>query len=154
MDIAPLDLSIIIAYLAGIVGLGVWAGLHNRAKGRGESKDYFLAGKTLKWPMIGLALFATNISTIHMVTLSQAGFERGLLQGNYELMAGFTLILLSLFFPMVKYLNPKKATQSALFGVGVALAGWLGSNLHLGLIEPWLRRRGRLQRLLGLPLGD
>jgi SSS family solute:Na+ symporter len=52
----------------------------------------------LKWPAIGLALFATNISTVHLVSLAQSGFDTGLLNGNFEWMAAFTLILLALFF--------------------------------------------------------
>ena len=74
-----------------------------------ESKDYFLAGKTLKWPMIGLALFATNISCLHLVSLAQSGFDTGLLNGNFEWMAAFTLVLLALFF-VPFYLKSKVAT--------------------------------------------
>ena len=48
--------------------------------------------------MIGLALFATNISCLHLVSLAQSGFDTGLLSGNFEWMAAFTLILLALFF--------------------------------------------------------
>ncbi|HEX5023621.1 MAG TPA: sodium/solute symporter, partial [Agriterribacter sp.] len=48
--------------------------------------------------MIGLALFATNISCLHLVSLAQSGFDTGLLNGNFEWMAAFTLILLALFF--------------------------------------------------------
>jgi SSS family solute:Na+ symporter len=48
--------------------------------------------------MIGLALFATNISTIHLVSFAQNGYTSGLVYGNYEWMAPFTLVLLSLFF--------------------------------------------------------
>lgn len=48
--------------------------------------------------MIGLALFATNISCVHLVSLAQSGFDTGLLNGDFEWMAAFTLILLALFF--------------------------------------------------------
>ena len=66
--------------------------------GTSGSNEYFLAGKSLRWPMIGLALFATNISCVHLVSLAQSGFDTGLLNGNFEWMAAFTLILLALFF--------------------------------------------------------
>lgn len=95
LTIHPIDLAIIITYLVGIVALGCWAGLRRKeAKG----SDYFLAGKSLRWPLIGMALFATNISTIHLVMLAQSGYCSGLLYGNFEWMAGFTLVILSLFF--------------------------------------------------------
>lgn len=95
----PVDIAIIITYVVGIVLLGCFAGRLGKNKhGRGKAEDYFLAGGTLKWPVIGLALFATNISTVHLVSLAQAGFDTGLLNGNFEWMAGFTLVLLALFF--------------------------------------------------------
>jgi len=94
-----LDLSISILYILGILAIGLWAGIHHRRKSKSNTAGtYFLAGKTLKWPAIGLALFATNISTVHLVSLAQSGFDTGLLTGNFEWMAAFTLILLALFF--------------------------------------------------------
>ena len=94
-----LDLSISILYILGILAIGLWAGISHRRKSKANAAgEYFLAGKTLKWPAIGLALFATNISTVHLVSLAQSGFDSGLLNGNFEWMAAFTLILLSLFF--------------------------------------------------------
>ena len=93
------DLIISILYILIIVCVGLWAGLRKRKKSRSSASDeYFLAGKTLRWPVIGLALFATNISCIHLVSLAQSGFDTGLLNGNFEWMAAFTLILLALFF--------------------------------------------------------
>jgi SSS family solute:Na+ symporter len=97
--IETLDIAIIVVYLLGVVGIGLYAGkLMRKKSSSGESRDYFLAGGTLRWPMIGLALFATNISCVHLVSLAQSGFDTGLLNGNFEWMAAFTLILLSLFF--------------------------------------------------------
>ncbi|MBT8037012.1 MAG: sodium:solute symporter [Verrucomicrobiae bacterium] len=111
--IDTIDVVIIIAYLIGIVGIGLYAGTVMKKKkakaGGSESRDYFLAGGTLKWPMIGLALFATNISCVHLVSLAQSGFDTGLLNGNFEWMAAFTLILLSLFFAPF-YIKSKVAT--------------------------------------------
>ena len=94
--IHPIDLVIIIVYLIGIVAIGCWAGL--RRRNITEGKGYFLANKSLTWPIIGLALFSTNISTIHIVSLAQEGYVNGLAYGNFEWMAGFTLIALALFF--------------------------------------------------------
>jgi SSS family solute:Na+ symporter len=96
LAIHPVDLIIIVVYLASIVGLGCWAGLRQRRTSRG--KGYFLAGKSLSWPVIGLALFSTNISTIHLVSLAQEGYINGLAYGNFEWMAAFILIVLALFF--------------------------------------------------------
>jgi solute:Na+ symporter, SSS family len=108
--IKGLDISISVLYILGIVTIGLWAGLKKKPVAQGEaSSDYFLAGKSLRWPMIGLALFATNISCIHLVSLAQSGFDTGLLNGNFEWMASFTLILLALFF-VPFYMKSKVAT--------------------------------------------
>ncbi len=105
-----LDWTIIAAYLLAVVGLGVAAGFWRRKNERGgEGGHYFLAGNTLSWPVIGLAMFAANISTVHLVSLAEAAYKYGLVFGNFEWMAGFTLILLSLFFAPL-YLRSRVAT--------------------------------------------
>lgn len=105
-----LDWTIIAIYLIAVVGLGVAAGfLRRKSEHGGEGGHYFLAGNTLAWPVIGLAMFAANISTVHLVSLAEAAYKYGLVFGNFEWMAGFTLILLSLFFAPL-YLRSRVAT--------------------------------------------
>jgi solute:Na+ symporter, SSS family len=96
MQLGGFDLGIIVVYFVLIVGLGCWCGL--RKKKTEQAEEYFLAGKSLGWPVIGLALFATNISTVHLVSLAEEGYTNGLAYGNFEWMAPFTLIILALFF--------------------------------------------------------
>lgn len=97
--IANVDIVIACLYILFILIVGLWAGItHKRRSKAAAADEYFLAGKSLRWPAIGLALFATNISTVHLVSLAQSGFDSGLLNGNFEWMSAFTLILLALFF--------------------------------------------------------
>lgn len=97
--IKSIDIAISILYILGILTIGLWMGISHRRKSKANAaSEYFLAGKTLRWPAIGLALFATNISTVHLVSLAQSGYDTGLLNGNFEWMASFTLIILALFF--------------------------------------------------------
>jgi SSS family solute:Na+ symporter len=98
--IGPFDATISILYVIIILIIGLWTGLKHRSltNKANVASGYFLAGKSLRWPMIGLALFATNISCVHLVSLAQSGFDTGLLNGTFEWMAAFTLILLALFF--------------------------------------------------------
>jgi len=104
------DWSIIGIYLLAEVGLGVAAGIRRGKNERGgEGGHYFLAGNTLTWPIIGLAMFAANISTVHLVSLAEAAYKFGLVFGNFEWMAGFTLVLLSLFFAPL-YLRSRVST--------------------------------------------
>src|ERR1700677_2337142 len=107
---STLDWTLIVAYLIAVSGLGITAGfLHRRNERGGEGGHYFLAGNTLAWPVIGLAMFAANISTVHLVSLAEAAYKYGLVFGNFEWMAGFTLILLSLFFAPL-YFRSRVAT--------------------------------------------
>ena len=72
-----LDWSIIVIYLLAVVGLGVAAGfLRRKGETGGEGGHYFLAGNTLAWPVIGLAMFAANISTVHLVSLAERSRNR------------------------------------------------------------------------------
>ncbi|MDD8025464.1 MAG: sodium:solute symporter [Acidobacteriota bacterium] len=102
------DLAVIAVYLAGIVGLGLWAWKGRRSH-TGSSQEYFLAGGSLRWPVIGLALFSTNISTTHLVSLAQEGYVNGLAYGNFEWMAAFLLVVLSFFFAPF-YIRSRVAT--------------------------------------------
>lgn len=121
--ISQLDWAIIAIYLLAVVGLGVVAGFWRRKGERGgEGGHYFLAGNTLTWPVIGLAMFAANISTVHLVSLAEAAYKFGLVFGNFEWMAGFTLILLSLFSRRSTSApkSPRCRTSSSAASTGVA----------------------------------
>src|SRR3546814_1854933 len=97
--IGYIDIVISISYVLLMFIIGLVVGLKKKQTATADTpSDYFLAGKSLRWPMIGLALFATNISCIHLVSLAQSGFDTGLLNGNFEWKAAFTIIMLSVFF--------------------------------------------------------
>ena len=65
LNINTIDLTIIVVYLVGILLVGI---LSVRLR-KMTSEGYFLAGRGLGWVMVGAALFASNISTIHLVGL-------------------------------------------------------------------------------------
>jgi SSS family solute:Na+ symporter len=94
LNISTLDLTIIIIYLLGIMTIGILVGYRKKT----SSEQFFLAGKSLRWPVIGAALFTANISTIHLVGLAADGYRIGIVVGNFEWMASITLILLGLVF--------------------------------------------------------
>ena len=92
--ISGIDTTIIIVYLVGIMVIGILAGYKKNT----SSDQFFLAGRSLKWPIIGTGLFCANISTIHLVGLASSGYKDGLVIGNFEWMAAFCLILLGIVF--------------------------------------------------------
>ncbi len=88
-----LDLFIIGVYFAGLVFLGVY--LSTRSKG---ADDYFLAGRGMTWPFIGLSLFASNISSTTLVGLSGDAYATGISVYSYEWMAAIILVVFAVFF--------------------------------------------------------
>ncbi len=94
MHLNAIDLTVIAVYLVGITAIGIKAGFRRNA----SSEQYFLASKSLRWVTVGAAVFASNISTIHLVGLAAGGANEGMVIGNFEWMACLTLILLALVF--------------------------------------------------------
>jgi solute:Na+ symporter, SSS family len=94
LRIPILDLCIIVAYILAILCVGVIASRKTKVTGQ----VFFLAGRSLPWGVVGASLFASNISTIHLVGLTASGYNEGLVWGNFEWMAAFTLMLLAIVF--------------------------------------------------------
>jgi SSS family solute:Na+ symporter len=103
--IGIIDPIVIAVYLIGITAFGIWVGYRRDA----SSTHYFLANKSMGWFTVGAAVFTSNISTLHLVGLAASGAEDGLVVGNFEWMACFTLVVLALIFAPF-YINSKVAT--------------------------------------------
>src|SRR5690242_13223964 len=56
------DWSIIVLYLLGIVGLGVWFGKDQR-----NTRDYFLGSRNVPWWGIGLSIVAAETSALTII---------------------------------------------------------------------------------------
>ena len=81
-----------------------------RSKKRKNSDDYFLAGRNLGWVVIGASLFASNIGSEHLIGLAGAGAAGGVAVAQFEILAGFILLLLGwVFVPF--YLKSGVATM-------------------------------------------
>ncbi|MGD2272355.1 MAG: sodium:solute symporter [Desulfobacterales bacterium] len=91
--IGTIDWIIIIGYFAFII----WRGF-GYAKRTGNAEEYFLAGRSLSWPLIGLSLYASNISSSSLVGMAGSGYTTGFSVFSYEWMAAIALILLAIFF--------------------------------------------------------
>lgn len=93
VNLSTIDLSVIGLYFLGMVVLG--AALARRSKG---ADDYFLAGRGMIWPFIGLSLFASNISSTTLVGLSGDAYEIGISVYSYEWMAAVVLVIFAVVF--------------------------------------------------------
>ncbi len=85
-----IDSLILVLYLIVILTIAFYS---SRKKDR-DFSDYFLSGKNAGWFAIGMAIFATNISSEHFIGLAGSGATRGLAVAQFELMAIFILIIL------------------------------------------------------------
>jgi predicted acylesterase/phospholipase RssA len=56
----------------------------------------------------------------------------------------------ALFFPALKWLNPKEEARSLVIKVAVALTGYCMAKLHLNIFDPLFLARGKLAGLLDL----
>ncbi len=62
-----------------------------RAKASRSSEGFFLAGRSLTWPVVGASLFATIIGAEHLVGLSGDSYRYGLCAGTVELTTALCL---------------------------------------------------------------
>ncbi|MDX5478736.1 MAG: sodium transporter, partial [Cyclobacteriaceae bacterium] len=90
--ISNLDLIIMVIYLIGMIFYGLY---HSK---RQSSEEYFLAGRSMTWPIVGISLFAANISSTTLIGLAGDAYSTGISVYNYEWMAAVILVFFSIFF--------------------------------------------------------
>ncbi|MBN2473777.1 MAG: sodium/solute symporter [Pirellulales bacterium] len=94
MVLNPLDIAFFLAFFVAVVGLAV-------CKSRREktSEDYFLAGRGLTWPLIGLSIVAANISTEQMVGMAGQGAGTvGLAVSAWQLTGSVGIVIIAFTF--------------------------------------------------------
>ncbi len=91
-ELSYIDITVIVVYLIGIIIYGI-----SKSK-RGSSEDYFLGGRTMTWPIVGIALFSANISSSTLVGLASDAFQTNVNVYNYEWFAVVVLIFFAIFF--------------------------------------------------------
>jgi len=88
-----IDVGIIIAYGVAMIALGIYFGRRHD-----NADDYFIAGRRMLWPVIGISLFASNISSTTLIGLAGEAYRIGISVFNYESMAAVVLIFGVIFF--------------------------------------------------------
>ncbi len=88
-----MDLAFFVAFFAIVIAFSLWK---SRRSASGGSSDYFLAGRGLTWPIIGISIVAANISSEQMVGMSGAGAgDVGLAVSAWQLMGAIFIVLIS-----------------------------------------------------------
>ena len=137
MQISQLDLAIIVLYFVVIVVIAVVT-----SRGIRNTNDFFLAGRSMRWPFIGASLFATNISAEQFVGQAGLAFVVGMAVANYQLAGVVAFIAMgALFLPIYmrlglfttpEFLEKRYGPESRRFFslltlVGIAFAGIPGA---------------------------
>lgn len=125
-DISNLDLAIVVGYFATVLLIGFWI---SRTTKTGE--DLFLGGRSFGWGIIGLSLFASNISSTTLIGLTGAAYKDGIMDSTYEWMSGLPLIIAALIFiplylesritTIPEFLEKRFDRRSQLFFSGVSI---------------------------------
>lgn len=149
IGLGGIDFVIIIVYLIGIVWYGI-------SKGKQQSsEDYFLAGRNLTWPIVGISLFAANIGSSTLIGLTSDAFRTNVAVYNYEWMAAVVLVFFAIFFlpfylrskvyTMPEFLERRYDARSRYLFSGITIignvvidtaAGLYAGNLILRIIFP------------------
>lgn len=94
-------------FFTGLVGFITWR--LTRRDDHDSSQGYFLAGRSLTFPLIAGSLLLTNLSTEQMVGLNGAAFTDGLCVMVWEVVAVTALVAMGLFF-LPRFLRSGVAT--------------------------------------------
>lgn len=91
----PLDVTTFVGFFLVVIGVSLWKSRAQRAADANES-DYFLGGRSLTWPIIGISIVAANISSEQMVGMAGAGAaEQGLAVAAWQLMGSVFIALIA-----------------------------------------------------------
>ncbi|MBL4826552.1 MAG: sodium/solute symporter [Spongiibacteraceae bacterium] len=97
MRLSTLDLTVLIIYGICLTFIALYVS-REKPGHKKNTKDYFLAGKTLPWWAIGSSLIAANISAEQIIGMSGSGYLIGLGIATYEWTAAIALIVVGKYF--------------------------------------------------------
>ena len=95
VSFSSLDWTVVGLYFLVIAGIAVRAATQNEK----DTGDYFLAGRSAGWFLIGSSIFASNTGAEHLVGLAGSGAGSGMAFAHWELHAYLCLVLGWIFAP-------------------------------------------------------
>src|SRR5688572_16504314 len=86
----------IVAYLLGIIGLGVWFG-----KDQKNTRDYFLGSKNIPWWGIGLSIIAAETSALTIISVPAMAYGDNI--SFIQIIVGYVIARIILAIVMVPH---------------------------------------------------
>jgi SSS family transporter len=90
------DWLVIVAYLAGIIGLGVWFGRDQR-----NTRDYFLGSRNIPWWGIGVSIVAAETSALTIIGVPAIAFGGNIM--FIQMIVGYVIARIILAVVMVPH---------------------------------------------------
>lgn len=85
------DITVFVMFFAVVVSVSMF-----KSRREKNSEDYFLGGRGLIWPLIGISIVAANISTEQFVGMAgQGAGSVGLAVSNWQLFGSIGIVLIS-----------------------------------------------------------
>ncbi len=126
-----LDYLIFGTYFFFIVGVAIYVSRKPKGHDR-NAEDYFLAGRSLPWWIIGASLIASNISTEQIIGMNGTAFESGIAVISYSLIGGAISILI-----VGKYFLPK-FLKGRIYSMPEFLEKRFGSEVSITMSVFWI----------------
>lgn len=99
VNLSTLDLVVMAIYLVAVVAWGI------RHASRSGADDYFLGGRGMTWPIIGLSMIAMCVSSSSLVGWAADAYSTGISVFNYGIAAAIIPIVFFIVFFLPFYLR-------------------------------------------------
>jgi SSS family solute:Na+ symporter len=131
------DWLVIGGYFAAVFAVVFWHGKTNRD----NAAEYFLAGRNAGWFVVGASIFASNIGSEHLVGLAGSGAAGAFPVAQFEIIAGFALLLLGwLFVPfylrsgvftMPEFLEKRYSGAARYYLAAISIVGYVLTKISV-----------------------
>jgi SSS family solute:Na+ symporter len=108
----PVDFVIVAIYLAILIALGWWVSFGQK---KNKDQNLFLADKSLGWATIGFTMWGTNVGPSMLVASASAGYQTGIVAGNFAWYAFVFILMLAVVFAP-RYLGANVSTLPEFLG--------------------------------------
>lgn len=89
-----IDIITFIGFFLLVIGVSLWK---SRPKKEDSESSYFLGGRSLSWPIIGISIIAANISSEQLVGMAGAGAAaQGLAVSSWQLMGSVFISIIAI----------------------------------------------------------